>query len=62
MAGTKEIALSDAALRLGKSWERTWRLVLKGALTGRKKDGRWVVTEESVEAMIRSTTADEKQR
>jgi hypothetical protein len=43
-----EILLSDAALRLGISWHRAWRLVLTGQLIGRKEDNRWLVGEESV--------------
>lgn len=60
--GENEIALSDAAQRLGLSWERAWRLLLSGALTGRKDGGRWLVSVSSVEHYLglsdnRSATA-----
>lgn len=46
-----EIALSEAAHRLGMSWHRAWRLGLTGQLQMRKSDdGRtWLVTAASVE-------------
>jgi hypothetical protein len=44
-----EIPLSEAARRLGISWHQAWRLLLVGALKGRKEGGRWVVEDSSVE-------------
>lgn len=49
MTQRHEITLSDAAQRLGMSWERTWRLVLTGALVGQKHDGKWTVSQASVD-------------
>jgi hypothetical protein len=48
---TRQIPLTTAAMRLGKSWERTWRMVLNGELVGEKQNGRWLVSEESVERL-----------
>ena len=52
----REIPLSEAALRLGKSWNQTWRLVLKKQIIGRKTNGRWLCDVESVEALLRAET------
>lgn len=46
-----EVPLVDAALRLGVSWDRAWRLLLTGRLEGRKDGRRWVVSAESVERL-----------
>jgi hypothetical protein len=43
-----EVPLTEAAQKLGISWQRAWRLVLTGRLTGRKIGGRWFVTTESL--------------
>ena len=43
-----ETTLSDAAQRLGISWARAWRLVLTGELEGRKRQGRWYVSERTL--------------
>jgi len=56
MTEQREIALSDAAQRLGISWERTWRLLLTGRLRGEKRNGRWFVSATSVE-LLRTATA-----
>lgn len=42
------ISLTEAALRLGISWERAWRALLSGGLEGQKHNGRWYVTVRSV--------------
>ena len=42
------IPLSEAAHRMGVSWERAWRLMLQRQLAGTKTNGRWYVTEESI--------------
>lgn len=46
-----EIPLPEAALRLGISWQIAWRLVLRGDLKARKKDGRWLVEKSDVERL-----------
>jgi hypothetical protein len=46
---SEELSLAEAALRLGLSWQRAWRLVLTGEIVGRKHEGRWVVNADSVE-------------
>ena len=50
-----EVTLSDAAHQLGLSWAATWRLVLIGALDGRRDrvSGRWRVQRSSVERVKR---------
>ena len=48
----REIPLSEAALRLRKSWAQCWRLLLKNEISGRKVDGRWVCDVESVDAWL----------
>jgi hypothetical protein len=45
----KDIPLSEAALRLGLSWERAWRLVLTGVLVGQKREGKWTVSQASID-------------
>ena len=42
------IPLADAAMRMGISWERAWRLLLRGVLRGEKRGGRWFVSETTV--------------
>ena len=42
------VDLTDAALRLRISWERAWRAVLDGRLQGQKRNGKWLVSEESI--------------
>jgi hypothetical protein len=54
----EELSLAEAALRLGLSWQRAWRLVLTGEIVGRKRDGRWVVDSESVERYRNSTPSN----
>ena len=51
MSEQDSIPLAEAAQALGVSWERAWRLLLQGQLTGSKKANRWRVTAESVEAL-----------
>ncbi len=58
-----DIPLSEAALRLGLSWERAWRLVLTGALVGQKHHGKWTVSQASVdrfETVRRATDSNDK--
>lgn len=54
-----EVVLSDAAHELGLSWAATWRLVLTGALDGRRDQasGRWRVQRSSVERVKREAKA-----
>jgi hypothetical protein len=51
MVDDKEVLLTEAALRLGISWERAWRLVLTGQLKGQKKGKRWLVDSQSLKAL-----------
>ena len=50
MAGPKNprIPLSQAAHRLGLSWNQAWRLVLKGVIHGEQHGGQWFVDEGEV--------------
>ena len=52
-----ETSISDAAHELGLSWAATWRLVLTGALNGRRDriSGRWRVDRSSVERVKRDS-------
>lgn len=43
--------LTEAAFRLGRSYNQTLRLVLIGELEGRREAGRWLVTTESIERL-----------
>jgi hypothetical protein len=43
--------LTEAALRLGRSYNQTLRLVLVGELEGRQEAGRWLITAESLERL-----------
>jgi hypothetical protein len=58
MEQASQIPLSEAAQQLRISWQRAWRLVLTGDLSGRKVNGRWMVTKASVaqQMNIASTT------
>lgn len=49
----EEIALSEAARRLRRSWHVTWGLLLKGKLDGRQERGRWLVSVESVQRLTK---------
>jgi hypothetical protein len=44
-----ELPLTAAALQLGISWQRAWRLVLTGEISGSKRGGRWFVDTVSLE-------------
>ena len=50
------VPLSQAALQLGISWQRAWRLVLTGGLDGQKIGGRWLVSTTSVAIQLRQQT------
>ena len=50
---TEFVSLPEAAQRLGQSWERTWRQLLRGTLDGQKRDGRWFVERVSLEELAR---------
>jgi hypothetical protein len=54
----REVTLSEAARKLGMSWQRAWRLMLIGELAGRRENGRWFVTCASVERVLRAQAAD----
>ena len=56
----KELPLPDAALRLGVSWGVAWRLLLRGALVGRKRGRLWLVDEESVIRLRRSRISEDR--
>jgi hypothetical protein len=45
---THSIGLAEAAVRLRKPYQDAHRLLLTGVLDGEKRNGRWLVTEESV--------------
>jgi molybdenum-dependent DNA-binding transcriptional regulator ModE len=51
-----EMPLAEAAKALGISWHRAWRLLLVGALDGRRDriSGRWLVQRSSVERVKRA--------
>jgi hypothetical protein len=49
----KLIPLTDAALQLGISWERAWRLMLSGQLTGMKRGNRWFVDRRSIDRYLK---------
>ena len=51
--------LPQAEQRLHQSWERTWRMVLSGRITGEKRGGRWFVNAADVET-VRSGQGDSK--
>ena len=44
----RRIPLTEAAQRLGMSYNKAWNAVLSGTLDGKKEEGRWVVSEDSV--------------
>lgn len=46
----ESVPLADAALALGRSYLQTRDLLLKGNLTGFKRDGRWYVIRKALEA------------
>jgi hypothetical protein len=51
----KTVPLVDAALRLGRSYNVTLRLVLTGQLAGGRDERRqWYVTEESLERVLKA--------
>lgn len=59
------IPLTEAAQRIGISWERAWRLLLQGVLRGEKRSGRWFVSESTVMVQIarqRRLRAEAKER
>lgn len=55
-----EIPLVDAAAILKKTWSQVWQLVLTGAIEGRKVDGKWMVSQQSLRDYKagKSTTPD----
>lgn len=52
-----KVPLPQAALRLQKSWHRTYRLLLGGELKGEQRDGRWYVREEDVQRLEAQSSA-----
>lgn len=48
----RELTLTQAAARLGRSYNQVLRLVLLGVLHGKQRDGRWAVSRESVERFL----------
>ena len=50
-AVNREMTLPEAALTLGLSWHRAYRLVLSRKLESRRVAGRYLVTRESVERL-----------
>lgn len=49
--GEGTVSIADAARLLERSYERTWRLLLSGALDGhRLPNRRWAITRRSLEA------------
>lgn len=49
----KEVGLPQAAQRLGVTYYKAWNLVLGRKLEGRQDGSRWVVTEKSINAVLR---------
>jgi hypothetical protein len=55
MISTAEVPLTEAALRLKKSYLATRDMAFRGKLDARRDArGRWLVTAESVERALRS--------
>ncbi len=54
------VSLADAAQRLGQSWERTWRQMLRGTLQGEKRDGRWFVDAADLERLMSERAEGER--
>ena len=52
-----EISLVEAAQELGLSYSVAQRLVLQGALVGRKWNGRWYVSTASIAAYKKKRSA-----
>jgi hypothetical protein len=48
----KETSLALACFRLGVSYDKGRRMLLTGVLNGRQHNGRWMVTEESIERAL----------
>lgn len=48
MTDGKEVPLPEAAAELKKTWGQAWQLILTGVLDGRKKDGKWLVSRDSI--------------
>jgi hypothetical protein len=48
-AQIRHIPLTEAAQRLHMTYSRAWQAMLRGDLEGRKEEGRWVVSEDSVD-------------
>ena len=46
---TSELGLTEAAHRLGRTYQQTLRLVLLGQLPATRRDGRWVLQSADVE-------------
>lgn len=60
VATPKTVPLVDAALRLGRSYNVTLRLLLTGKLSGGRDERRqWYVTEESLERVLKAVTPTE---
>lgn len=47
------ISLPQAASRLGWSWGRTYNAALSHRLEARQSQGRWLVSETSVDRLLR---------
>ncbi len=51
--GTEWLSVRGTAVRLHRSYSQVTRLMEIGTLVGRRRDGRWWITTESVEQLAR---------
>jgi len=47
-----DVALTDAAHQLHRSYAATWRLVLTGELPGHRRGRHWMVTKADLQAFL----------
>ena len=58
MSNQREIPVTEAALKLGQSREKTIRLIQRRILSGGRKNGFWYATTQSVKRLIRERNRD----
>lgn len=50
----KALTITQAAARLGRSYNQVLRLVLLGVLHGKQRGGHWFVSRDSVERLLKT--------
>jgi len=59
MQETNEISARDAAKRLGVGLSHLYQLLWTGKIVAQKRDGKWLIPVDAVDARLRALSATE---